>query len=321
VTLNGAEYGDAYVCLPHSAYGLYAKAELDIVDTGPWRPALALLADGAGAVLKAARVNRIVHINNWMLSTNLHNGWTGADIAALRATLTAAYPEHFLAVRSVTTWSDPALAGALRADGWQLVPSRQIYVTDDPARDWLPTRDAKNDLRLLARSPYAVDEMTEFRPGDAARIAELYAQLYLRRYSPLNPAFTAAFMELAQRSGMLRFLGVRDGQGTLMAVAGCFRRGGVLTTPVLGYDTSRPQRDGLYRIACTLLTRLAMQTGARLNGSAGAAGFKMLRGAKPVIEYTAFYARHLPAPRRLTITALETILNRIAVPLMQARGL
>ncbi|MEQ1492750.1 MAG: hypothetical protein ABL932_19570, partial [Terricaulis sp.] len=31
VTINDAEYGDAYVCLPHTAYALYAKEELRIV--------------------------------------------------------------------------------------------------------------------------------------------------------------------------------------------------------------------------------------------------------------------------------------------------
>ena len=38
ITVNEAEYGDAYVCLPHTAYALYAKAELKLVDTGPWAP-------------------------------------------------------------------------------------------------------------------------------------------------------------------------------------------------------------------------------------------------------------------------------------------
>src|SRR5262245_24724883 len=40
VTINDAEYGDAYVCLPHTAYALYAKEELRLVDAGPWTPAL-----------------------------------------------------------------------------------------------------------------------------------------------------------------------------------------------------------------------------------------------------------------------------------------
>lgn len=320
VTVNETEYGDAYVCLPHTAYALYAKAELNIVNVGRWRPALHAMADIAGAALRAARINRIVHLNNWMLSTNLHNGWTGADIAAIRTRLVAAFPTHFLAVRSVNRWSDPALADNLLADGWLLLPSRQIYVTDDPARDWAPKRDARQDVRLLSRSVYVLDDMVMFRPGDAARIAALYAQLYLERYSRLNPAFTESFIALAHRSGMLRFTGVRDAEGKLMAVAGCFLRNGVLTTPVLGYDTSRPQCEGLYRIASTLLTRMAIEAGVRLNGSAGAAGFKKLRGARPVLEYTAFYTHHLSPARRATISGLHALLNHVAVPFMQSRG-
>src|SRR5262245_39865363 len=75
ITVNDAEYGDSYVCLPHTAYALYAKEELRIVDVGPWAPALGLLASSTGALLRSAHINRIVHIDNWMLSTNLHGSW------------------------------------------------------------------------------------------------------------------------------------------------------------------------------------------------------------------------------------------------------
>ena len=48
VTINEAEYGDAYVCLPHTAYALYAKEELRIVNAWPVTPTLCLVARGAG---------------------------------------------------------------------------------------------------------------------------------------------------------------------------------------------------------------------------------------------------------------------------------
>jgi len=64
-----------------------------------------------------------------------------------------------------------------------------------------------------------------------------------------------------------------------------------------------------------------VQRAARLNGSAGAAGFKRSRGARPVIEYNAYYARHLSPPRRATVDGLRMLLDRVAVPLMEARGL
>ncbi|CAN5147408.1 hypothetical protein BH11PSE2_BH11PSE2_17840 [soil metagenome] len=321
VTINEAEYGDAYVCLPHSAYALYAKAELKIVDAGPWSPALGLLADVAGLAMRAARVNRVVHLGNWMVSTNLHGGWRGDDITEIRAILIKAFPDHLLAVRSLTRWSDADLCDSLAADGWLLLPSRQIYVTDDLAQDWAPHRDTRRDLALLAASAAQVDHLDTLRPGDAARIAQLYAMLYLERYSRLNPAFTPAYVEMTHRSGILRYRGLRGADGVLSSVVGCLVRGGVLTTPIVGYDTARPEADGLYRIASAMLAQMAMEAGARLNGSAGAADFKRHRGARPELECSAYYAEHLSAGRRLTLRAMQKVLTRFAAPLMAERGL
>ncbi|HYD88082.1 MAG TPA: hypothetical protein VEA80_11445 [Vitreimonas sp.] len=321
VTVNDAEYGDAYVCLPHTAYALYAKDELRIVDAGPWTPALAALASGAGAALRRAQINRVVHVNNWMLSTNLHGCWRGEEVGAIRTLLTERFPAHALCVRSLNRWSDPDLCARFEADGWRLLPARQIYVTDDLAAEWAPRRDTRRDLALLERSPYRRDDLHELRPGDAQRIADLYALLYLDRYSQLNPAFTADFIDLTHRAGLFTYRGFRDGNGALATVVGCFIRGGVLTTPIVGYDTARPPEEGLYRLCSLALAQMAMERGLKLNGSAGAASFKRNRGARAVIEYSAYYVRHLPLARRSAIAALEQLLNRIALPIMTERGL
>ena len=107
------------------------------------------------SLLKAARINRIVHLGNWLLSTNLHGGWRGEGVTAAREALAAAHPDHLLGIRSVDDWSSPGLREALAADGWILVPSRQIWVVDDLARDWTTRNDFGNDRRLVARSPLA----------------------------------------------------------------------------------------------------------------------------------------------------------------------
>jgi hypothetical protein len=321
VTVNSAQYGDAYVCLPHTAYALYAKAELGIVDAGPWSPALGLLADASGAIMRAARINRIVHINNWMLSTNLHGDWKGEGLPAIRELLVRQFPDHILAVRSINRWSDATLIERFVADGWALLPSRQIYVTDDLERDWSQRRDTRRDLALVADRGFRGEALDVLRPGDAERIAELYAMLYLDRYSTLNPAFTPQYVVMTHGSGIFRYLGLRDVDGALSAVVACFIRGGVLTTPIVGYDTSRPIQDGLYRAASVLLARAALESGLRLNGSAGASDFKKHRGARPVVEYSAMYSAHLSRPRRAVISAMSLVLNRVAAPLMAERGL
>lgn len=321
VTVNEAEYGDAYVCLPHTAYALYAKDELRIENVGAWTPALSLIASSAGAILRAARVNTIVNIDNWMLSTNLHGDWQGEELTAIRRLLVERFPDHMIATRCLNDWSDSALLNRHVEDGWKLLPARQVYVTDDLHKDWTQHRDTKRDLEILSRTPYAIDDMESLRPGDAGRIAGLYTLLYLDRYSRLNPAFTEAYVEMTHRTGILHYRGLRDADGSLASVAGCLVRGGILTTPIVGYDTARPASDGLYRMTSALFAQLAMERGLRLHGSAGAASFKRNRGARPVVEYTAFFVDHLSPFRRGVISAVSKALNKIAVPLLSKRGL
>ncbi|HEU0097380.1 MAG TPA: hypothetical protein VFQ67_01265 [Allosphingosinicella sp.] len=320
VTVDDGAIGGSYVCSPHSAYVLYARAELDLVDVGwaAW-PSRAALA-GLDRLLKAARVNRIVHLDNWLLSTNLYGGWRGEGVGAARRSLAAAHPDHLLGIRSIDDWSAPGLGEALATDGWILVPSRQVWVVDDLARDWQPRNDYRNDRRLARRSPLAICDLEEVEVEDARRIAELYALLYVGKYSALNPILSPLFVQASARSGMIRYRVARDGDGTIMAVAGMWERAGVMTAPVVGYDTRRPRREGLYRLACWMFMERALEAGWRLHGSAGAAHFKRMRGARGVIEWNAYHAAHLSPARRGAVETLATLLKRFVVPMMVKNG-
>lgn len=320
VTINHVEYGDSYVCLPHSAYILYGRQELDLVDMGAWTPALKALIGWADGFLRRADINRIIHIDNWLLSTNLHGDWAGEDLSDIREFMTEKYPNHILAVRSVDEWSCPALLNSAKLDGWKLLPSRQIWVTDDMTQ-WRRKNSTRNDKRLVQKTSLDVGKITSLRDGDAARIAELYYQLYVGKYSPLNPVFTADYIQATFDSGLFHFQGARAKDGTLMAVCGSFERGGVMTPPIVGYDTQCPVTEGLYRIACYLFSQHAHEEGYRLNGSAGASQFKKHRGARPVIEYTAIYISHLNRKRQLRLKAFVWILRRFLVPEMRKREL
>lgn len=315
VTVNDGARGTSYVCSPRAAYIDYAQRESELV--GMASPLVRAGLRAADGILAAARVDRIVHVDNWLLSTNLHGGWTGDDLPAIRKALAERFPDHILAIRSVDAWSSPALAAAARADGWITVPSRQIWVVDDLARDWVPRNAHGNDRRLVARSRLAIEPA---RAEDAARIADLYHQLYVGKYSALNPVFTARWIVETMASGLIDYRVARAGDGTVVAAAGLLARGGVATPPVVGYDRAWPQEAGLYRIATWMFMGVALERGLRLHASAGAAHFKRLRGAHGVIEYWAMYADHLSRPRRLAIRALAAGLERWAVPMMRRHG-
>ena len=317
VTINDAEYDNAYVCSPYTAYALYSKEEMRLLESRLLRRALESVADALGSVLKAARINRMVQVNNWMLSTNLFPKKGLLPVAAIAKALAEALPEHYICFRSLNGWDGGDLREAFVAAGYQLVASRQVYVYERLAETWGTRSNAKHDRRLLRHSPYELVQHNEFVENDYARMAELYDMLYMRKYSRYNPAFTAEFMRLCHRSRAMHFFGLRGSDGALDGVLGLFTIDGTTTAPVVGYDTERERRLGLYRLLMTLVFEHALEQGYDVNLSSGAAGFKRLRGGRPYIEYSAIFDRHLPLRRRLALSALAAPVNSIGIPMMQ----
>ncbi|MEE4205447.1 MAG: hypothetical protein V2I39_04105 [Erythrobacter sp.] len=320
VTVDEGGHGRSYVASPHSAYVLYARDEIDIIGMTWGRWGAKGVLGVMDALLRAMRINRAVHLDNWLLSTNLHGGWDGAGLPDMRRLLSERFPDHFLVLRSLDPWSCPDLLEAVRSDGWELLPARQVWVTDDLARDWRPRNNCANDRRALRRSGLVVEEPETLEEADCARIAALYHGLYVGRYSPINPVFTARFIAHSAATGLLRWRLARDAEGTILIAAGIREAGGIATVPLLGYDTARPQSEGLYRIASYLFGEWAMERGLRFHGSAGAGSFKRNRGARGVIEYMGIDARHLAPGRRAALALLARSLRALMVPLLERQG-
>jgi hypothetical protein len=320
VTVDDGTHGRSYVSSPHSTYVLYPRDEIALMGLGGVRyGAEGVLAVLAG-LLRLSRLNRAVHLDNWLLSTNLHGTWEGEGLAAMREALAARFPDHFAIIRSLDRWTCPALLDAARADGWTLLPARQVWVTDDLARDWRPRSHTKADVRALRRSGLTAQQPTAIAEPDAVRIADLYHQLYVGRYSPINPLFTPRYITQSAASGLLRYCLLRDDTGAVLAFAALRSAGGIGTVPLMGYDTTRPQAEALYRMASWCAADLALREGLRFHGSAGASQFKRNRGAHGVIEYMAVDGRHLSAPRRAGLALLAAGLNRFMAPMLERRG-
>jgi hypothetical protein len=317
MTVNRSEPTDTYVCSPHTAFVRYLSEEISTLPVRAAHAPLRLLVSGFDKLLRAARVDDIVHLNNWLLSTNLTGGLAIPDVPRPTRSLAEEFPDAILAIRSLNEWANGELIRSLVAGGWQLIPSRQVWVIDDFSRDWSGRRDTKRDCALAGTTPLRREELQEMNDADAARISELYGLLYLQKYSRLNPDYSPGFIKLTHRIGMIRYIAFRDADGTIQSVAGCFRLGDEVTTPIVGYDTARPAEEGLYRLATWAIFDYARREGLRLNLSSGAAGFKKNRGARPQIEYSAIHVGHLSRPRRLAIGALRQALNGLAVPMMR----
>lgn len=135
VTIDDGAHGHSYVCSPHSTYVLYPRDEIALMGLGGVRYAAEGVLAAVAGLLRLSRLNRAVHLDGWLLSTNLHGDWDGAGLADMREALVAWFPDHVTIIRSVDSWTCPALMDAVRADGWTLLPARQVWVTDDLARD------------------------------------------------------------------------------------------------------------------------------------------------------------------------------------------
>jgi hypothetical protein len=317
VTVNDAEYDNSYVCSPYTAYVAYARAELHLLRNPSLQLGLGRLIDVAGAALARARINRMVVVNNWLLSTNLYPRRWAPDIPELTARLIRAFPDHYICFRSLNAWTNASLSAALAGARYSLVASRQVYVYDHPQHDWLDSQDVRRDRRLLRQTAYRVVEHDGLAESDYARMAALYDRLYRQKYPKHNPAFTAEYMRLCHRQRLMSFVGLRSPEDRLDGVVGMFEMDRVLTAPIVGYDTALDRRLGLYRLLMLQPFAAAMSAGSNVNLSAGAASFKRLRGGRPVIEYCAIFDRHLPGHRRLAVGVLGLLANRVAVPLMR----
>jgi hypothetical protein len=292
------------VCSAYAHYFEYALQEIAKryrrVPFGLFKPLSSLL----GAVLRRGSIDRLVFVNNWLLTTNPSHGLSSAQIAALTAYLTQRYPDSAIVFRSVNPLVDRPGLDALRTNGYRLIPSRRVYMLDTGSQRYLERSNARLDLRRLGETSYSIVGCPEALAPHASRIASLYRELYLGKYSSLNPQFNSDFISLTLNERFLTYRALIE-DGRVDAFIGYFERDGVMTGALLGYDLQRPRSLGLYRLAFALMIAEAAKRKAWLNISAGGGDFKMLRGAVRVQECDAVYDRHLPAHRRLLWAGLQ----------------
>ena len=317
-TINHAEADNAWVCSPVTTYGSYVIEEIERTLPTPLALPLQAMCRGYRGVLSLALADQVVAVNNWMLSTNLYPGFDPARdtqaLACMVEQVRQRWPQHAIWFRSLNAQHNGAWIEALRGLGFDLLPSRQVYLFGDLAKTG--HANLRRDLQLLQRTPLTVKSSADFTGQDFACAEALYRYLYLDKYSRLNPHYSAAFMQRWHEAGLLEFWGLCDGE-KLEAVVATFRQGDTITAPIVGYNTALPQSLGLYRLLMAHVFDTARRHGLRINLSAGAAHFKRLRGGRAELEYSAVLSGHLSAPRRAALRTLRGLTRSIGVPIMQ----
>jgi len=305
---------NSYTCSPYSHYVSYGGfEEVKRLNNPQAEFFIKLIMHPLAWYFRHTDFDRVVYVNNWLLSTNLYPSITATQLKVLTEALPKWFPDRAIIFRSVDEFRNPHVADVLQKNGYELALSRQVwYMNPEYAKK---TRQYKEDARVLRHHGYEIVDGKNFSDDEVRRAVGLYNMLYLEKYSYFNPQFTEDFLRLARDEEILFLRGLKR-NGKLNGVMGFFVRNGLMTQPLFGYDTTLPQEEGLYR----LLTLITLQEGPQKNlmvhASGGVGKFKKMRGGKSTIEYNAVYDKHLPARRRRPWALIRAI-SKFAIPFFQ----
>lgn len=321
LTINEEEYENAYVCSMFAHYVLYAKRELSLFTSKRLveKTGHALLS-GLGKWLKRVQINRVVIVNNWMFSTNLHPELTYEQLKRITDKLIEHFPTHTILFRSVTDHHPQHLYHHLLRCQYLPVPSREVFYYDPNRFSSLPKKKRwkiRRDWRRLEQSDYSIISKEQLREQDFERLVHLYHSLYIQKYSRYNVQYRPAFFQLMLNDPQFYIKAlVKDQQ--IDGFIGFFIDHDVIATPILGYDTSLPLELGLYRMLFGQTLKEAHERNLLLHKSAGVPQFKEERGAYSRIEYHMVYTQHLPAANQHTWKFLKSILNYLVIPYIKS---
>ena len=318
LTINKEEYANSYVCSIYTALIPYCTQELHKLNNPLLRTVINRLITFFDSILKKNQINKLIQINNWMLSTNLHyEELQNLNYKKFFFFLSQSFPEHSFMVRSLNSHQNSHLINSLKINDCLMIPTRQVYIFDKKLKDYSLSHNYKIDKKLLKTTGYNYVAQHEIKRSDYSRIIELYNMLYIKKYSEHNPQFTSQYIEMIINHPYFYIEGFRNHHGILDAVGGRFTIEKTTTLPIVGYDTNKPKKLGLYRLVLISTILYAEKNGLIFNASSGASSFKKLRGAVPFIEYAAVYSDHLSKKRKRIWSYLKFILDKVFIPIMR----
>jgi len=316
ITINDAEYDNSYVCSPYSYFISYAKESLDFLPY-PWLcHTMAALLEGTGKILRHFNFNKVVVVNNWLYSTNLYPQLQQQDVLRIVQFLQHSFPHHAIVFRSIDPYTNPICYETLQKVGFEYIATRQIYFINPHESTLFESRLFKSDMKLLTNSGYEIVGGEHLTQADLPRLLELYRDLYINKYSDLNPKFTEDFLRLVLANKILNFK-VMKKNGRIDGVVGYVQRNGKMYCPFFGYDRTVPKEVALYRMLSTVLMLEAHDRRLLFHQSSGASMFKKIRKAHGCIEYTAVHYKHLPFRRQMPWLVIKNLYNSLGIIYMK----
>lgn len=298
LTQNEAEYENSYV-VSNTYFRFYAQKQLK-ARFPRLTPLLSPLFSLLSLSLKLLKVNRVVLVNNWLLTTSLYPPLTAEQTRSLLAKLRARFPGYLLVFRHLIPHLSNPLLHALKEEGLKLIRTRSIFLYD-PQSTTLSRRAQRHrrqDAELIERHGYTLVRSPHLSSKDFVAMRRLYRKIYLEKHTPYSPDYTEKYLEKAQQSGFMDFICVKK-EGRIDACIGIVAQHGAMAVPFVGYDNESAASSILYRIVMELILTEAEKRGAILNDGSGGEKAKTYRGLRPHPEFTAIDTSTLSWSKRL----------------------
>ena len=190
VNNNYAEHKNSYTSSLYAHYVSYTKEELYELKNPALEFILKTVLDILGSFYKLFKIDKVVYVNNWFLSTNLYLELTKEQYKRITDFFKEKYPKHAVVFRSLNENLLNREISYLKDLGYKMLGSRQVYIFDYNKRACLKGKDKNKlykDIRLLKNSEYKVIDMEN---SYTKQTLKLYNQLYFDKYSKYNPQFS-----------------------------------------------------------------------------------------------------------------------------------
>jgi len=307
---------NSYVASPYTLIISFGEDELGKIESKFQRIFTYGLIKTFASFLRFSQLDKAQTVNNYLLSTNFFSKeWESLDVEKLEQKVLSKKLNYALIIRSVNKVQNPKLFNKLKSNGWIPITSRQVYIFDNKER-WEKSHNAKIDRKLLDSKRYTFYRVNKKENFEEAE--RLYNLLYLEKYSQHNIHFKAKYLQLLVERELLDLYLLHDEvEQKSVGVVGMTLEGGVMTVPIVGYNTNYPQKEALYRRLIAFALESAFKKGVLLNLSSGAPEFKKLRGARAELEYMMVKIEHLPLRQKLGWRLIAMLSKSFYAPLLK----
>lgn len=312
LTINEKEYQNSYVASNYYAACLLEEW-LNQKKIG-WlgKPLVTLLK----MTLKFFAVNRVIFVNNWLLTSSPSIKIAPEKAASIGEFLAKKFPKHLIMWRNIDTFNYQNAIDVLKKNH-HLIKTRMVFFYDPSRKNEFSSKvqyHHRRDLKLIEQNGYELFGQNQMENQDIERLLNLYQKVYMDKHTEFSPRYTRAFLEKILEKKLFSFVGVRK-EGMIDGIMGYLVHQGTVTSSFFGYETKIDPSKGLYRMMTVLLLKESEKTQAVLNDGSGGAQTKKYRGLKPYLEYLAIYDRHLPLAKRALWGSMAAVMNRIVFPL------